>query len=163
MADFDGVSGGEDPDAASGPGSNGPTSGLLDPSTFPPAAPDKAAPDGSNISVQPIETEIADGPPLERSAPLISGPLDTDTHAEVLRDIQNAQAQLPPVSPRSVYSLGGGVVSAAGWQKPNNHGAGMGWRVYVTEPDGSRIGYGHMDPSSTPSVGMQIQPGGLLG
>jgi murein DD-endopeptidase MepM/ murein hydrolase activator NlpD len=112
---------------------------------------------------QAEESLLPPEPSLDRPTPSMIGPLDTDTHAEVLRDILSAHAQLPQVSARSVYSLGGGVVSGVGWQHPDNHGAGMGWRVYVTEPDGSRTGYGHMDPASTPRRGQRVQPGDLLG
>jgi murein DD-endopeptidase MepM/ murein hydrolase activator NlpD len=122
--------------------------GLLDPSTFPPVLSDEST---------------TAGPAIEPQPPLLSEPLDPDTHAEVLRDIQNAQVQLPLESPRSVFSMSRGVVSGAGWQNPGDHGAGMGWRVYVTEPDGSRIGYGHMDPASTPAAGISIQAGDPLG
>jgi hypothetical protein len=139
---YGGVGSGPRGAAPVGPG------GLLDPSTFP-----------TNWRDESFQEE----PAIARQPPMLSGPLDGDVHAEVLQDIRNAQARLPPASLRSVYSLGSGVVSSAGWQDPNDHGAGMGWRVYVTEPDGSRMGYGHMDPTSTPPTGASVQPGDLLG
>ena len=57
--------------------------GLLDSTTFP-------------ARRAPPET---DSPAIDRPAPEITGPLMTDPHAEVLQDILNAQARLPPVRP----------------------------------------------------------------
>jgi len=56
--------------------------GLLDPSTFP----SQGSPAAD------------DGPSIARPVPTITGPLDTDVHAQVLQDIQDAQARLSPIS-----------------------------------------------------------------
>jgi hypothetical protein len=56
--------------------------GLLDPSTFPPNR------------VVPADLVV---PPQE---PVLTGPLMSDAHAEVLQDVLNAQAKLWPVRPR---------------------------------------------------------------
>lgn len=82
MADFetwDTDNGGASPDHMAGARTRQIRGGMLDPSTFPSPWP-------------PV-----DGPQIDRSPPQITGPLDTDVHAEVLRDIQKAQAALPPL------------------------------------------------------------------
>ncbi|MGZ3272706.1 MAG: hypothetical protein ACXU82_04750 [Caulobacteraceae bacterium] len=92
MEDFDpwGADGGDTQGAASTPArgrSDGAPvidGGLLDPRTFP------ARFDGSGTP----EDEW-----IERPALSIRRPLDTDIHTEVLRDILNAQAKLPPARP----------------------------------------------------------------
>jgi hypothetical protein len=58
--------------------------GLLSPSTFPSILRAGAGPDGPAIAPQP---------------PILSGPLDPDVHAEVLQDVLDAQARLPPLAP----------------------------------------------------------------
>lgn len=53
-----------------------------------------------------------------------------------------------------------------GWQNPEIHhgrGAGMGWRTWIRCSDGSRIGYGHLDPSSTLPQGTRVQQGDSIG
>lgn len=65
--------------------------------------------------------------------------------------------------PRSVISTVEGVVGAVGWQNPKNKLGGMGWRIYINRPDGSRIGFGHMDPSSTLKPGTKVKPGDVIG
>jgi hypothetical protein len=65
--------------------------------------------------------------------------------------------------PRTVRSLSSGKVTTSGWQYPDAHDQGLGWRVWVTDGQGGRLGYGHMDPSSTPPVGTAIAPGDYLG
>jgi hypothetical protein len=59
--------------------------GLLDPSTFP-------------AYLRSQSTAPSDGPVVDAQKPQITGPLDSDVHAEVLQDIQDAQSQLPPIS-----------------------------------------------------------------
>jgi hypothetical protein len=96
MADFDewntdGDDGRESgSDLASGQNQGAPAinGGLLDPRTFP-------------ARWDPL---AADAPVVEPQAPTITGPLDSDVHAEVLNDIQKAQSALPPAS-----SAGGGL------------------------------------------------------
>ena len=63
--------------------------GLLDPSTFP--------------SPWPPTT---DSPSIDAQPPATTGPLDTDVHAEVLRDIQSAQAALPPLRTPTAAEIG---------------------------------------------------------
>lgn len=50
-----------------------------------------------------------------------------------------------------------------GWQNRNNHGAGMGWRTWIQRSDGSRVGYGHLDPSSTLPEGTSVRRGDPVG
>jgi murein DD-endopeptidase MepM/ murein hydrolase activator NlpD len=53
-----------------------------------------------------------------------------------------------------------------GWQNPNAHhgkGSGMGWRTWLLLNDGSRVGYGHMEPSSTLPDGTQVKAGDVIG
>jgi hypothetical protein len=83
MADFDDWTlDGGDADQAGGAAAPPPRidGGLLDPSTF--------------LTPWP---PITDSPQLDRPAPEITGPLDTDVHAQVLQDILDAQAKLPPI------------------------------------------------------------------
>jgi murein DD-endopeptidase MepM/ murein hydrolase activator NlpD len=70
---------------------------------------------------------------------------------------------VPPPNPSNVYSLSTGRVSRAGWEDPNNHNAGLGWRVWITEGDRSQMGYGHMDPRTTPPVGTPVEVGDHIG
>jgi hypothetical protein len=65
--------------------------------------------------------------------------------------------------PRATRSIIAGKVTTSGWQYPSDHNAGMGWRVYVTAPDGSRIGFGHMDPATTPPQGAPVNVGDYMG
>src|SRR5262249_32158079 len=69
----------------------------------------------------------------------------------------------PPPNPSSVYSLTTGKVDTAGWERPNDQKYGLGWRVWVRESDGSRTGYGHMDPRTTPPVGTPVEVGDYIG
>jgi murein DD-endopeptidase MepM/ murein hydrolase activator NlpD len=69
----------------------------------------------------------------------------------------------PLPNPSNVYSLSTGRVSRAGYQDPGNDKVGLGWRVWVTESDGSQTGYGHMDPRTTPPVGTQVEVGDHIG
>lgn len=39
----------------------------------------------------------------------------------------------------------------------------MGWRIYIDMPDGSRVGYGHMDPASTLKPGTKVKRGDVIG
>ena len=69
--------------------------------------------------------------------------------------------------PREVHDNQGGTVTTRGWQNPNHHTgahAGLGYRVWVTHPDGSRTGYGHLEPNATmTNVGDHVNPGGTVG
>ena len=58
--------------------------GLLSPSGFPSILPSVGDGDGPAVAPQP---------------PIVSGSLDHDVHTEVLQDILNAQARLPPPAP----------------------------------------------------------------
>lgn len=84
--------------AGQGPAIHG---GLLTPSTFPWIVPGAPWPDGPTIAPQP---------------PILSGPLAHDVHAEVLQDILDAQAKLPPLAsaPRSAKPADGD----GGWLDP---------------------------------------------
>src|SRR5206468_2027497 len=46
-----------------------------------------------------------------------------------------------------VDAIAGGVVTYNSWQNPANHNVGLGWYVEVTNENGYRWQYGHMDPS----------------
>jgi len=50
---------------------------------------------------------------------------------------------------RSVLAVANGVVSDIGWQNPDDHGEGFGFRVKISTIDGRQTWiYGHMDPDS---------------
>ena len=72
-------------------------------------------------------------------------------------------ADSKPEDPRTVHALAPGKVTAVDWQNPGDHKSGMGWRVWVTDDKGGRIGYGHMDASSTPQLGQVINQGDPMG
>ena len=110
-----------------------------------------------------------------------AGPAPTPAYLNILQpfidgtapppngSIQNA-ATVPqgaaasnPEDPRTVHALASGKVTAVDWQNPSDHNSGMGWRVWVTDDKGGRIGYGHMDSSSTPQLGQVINQGDPLG
>ncbi|WP_139114780.1 M23 family metallopeptidase [Rhizorhabdus dicambivorans] len=65
----------------------------------------------------------------------------------------------------TAYSSSDGIVmrGMTGWQNPNDHNRGLGWRTWIERPDGSRIGYGHLDPSSTLPEGTQVRRGDAIG
>jgi murein DD-endopeptidase MepM/ murein hydrolase activator NlpD len=53
-----------------------------------------------------------------------------------------------------------------GWQNPERHhgqGAGLGWRTWIACSDGSRVGYGHLDPNSTLTEGTPVRVGDPMG
>ena len=84
MADFDdGIDGGQT--GASSDPTPQIDGGLLDPRTFPASIGGQGAAD-------------AGGPVVAAQTLQLTSPLDTDVHAEVLRDILDAQSQLPPIS-----------------------------------------------------------------
>lgn len=73
-------------------------------------------------------------------------------------------ASRPPS--RAVRAIADGRVGVVGWQNPKQRSGkwgGMGWRIYVDQPDGSRIGYGHMDPGSTLKPGTLVKRGDIIG
>lgn len=75
---------------------------------------------------------------------------------------RNTGSQHPHGTARAPFD---GVVmrGMTGWQNPNNHNAGMGWRTWIVRNDGSRVGYGHLDPSSTLPEGTQVRQGDPIG
>lgn len=60
-------------------------------------------------------------------------------------------------------ALRAGTVTRAGWENPQNHSQGFGWRIYITTPEGENDIYAHMDPTTTPCVGTQVQVGDYVG
>jgi RHS repeat-associated protein len=62
-----------------------------------------------------------------------------------------------------VQAVRAGEVTRAGWENPNDHTQGFGWRVYITAADGTSDIYAHMDPNTTPEVGEQIAAGACVG
>lgn len=67
---------------------------------------------------------------------------------------------------QAVRAIADGRVGVVGWQNPRHRSGefgGMGWRLYVDQPDGSRIGYGHMDPASTLKPGTVVKRGDIIG
>jgi len=61
-----------------------------------------------------------------------------------------------------VNAISGGRVDA-GWENPQNHGQGLGYRLRILEPDGCYYNYGHMDPNTTPRSGTVVKPGDHIG
>ena len=55
-----------------------------------------------------------------------------------------------------------GKVTRVGWENPNDHKQGFGWRVYVTTADGNDI-YAHMDPQTTPEKDTWVHTGDNMG
>lgn len=133
--------------------------GLLDPGTFP----------------SPWAQLTTDEPPLERPDPEITGPLRTSVHDEVLQDVLNAQAGLPPVKPQpETWLINGRIynaVSAHGFDPARSNGvtamqtpaddaaawAGMS-KVAVPYGDDERAGYIAHSPSRV--VAVRGQAGG---
>jgi hypothetical protein len=105
MADFGDVDDETDDQAAEEPKTIGQApairGGLLSPSTFPSIWLDGARSDEPALAPQP---------------PILSGPLDQDVHAEVLQDILDAQARLPPLT--SGQRSGDPASWDAGWLDP---------------------------------------------
>jgi murein DD-endopeptidase MepM/ murein hydrolase activator NlpD len=64
---------------------------------------------------------------------------------------------------RCFYSASDGRASH-GWENPNNHNQGYGYRIHVASADGTKYIYAHVDPSSV-AVGIneQVSKGQLLG
>jgi RHS repeat-associated protein len=62
-----------------------------------------------------------------------------------------------------INAVRAGTVSRVGWENPNNHAQGFGYRIYITTDDGSVDIYAHMDPSTTPCEGTQVQAGDYVG
>lgn len=64
---------------------------------------------------------------------------------------------------RAVYAVKDGKVFRAGWQDPNNHKKGLGFRISISDEDGYTQ-YGHMDPDSlSVSAGDTVKRGDYLG
>lgn len=62
------------------------------------------------------------------------------------------------------YSATGGIVKAAGWENPQNHKQGYGYRIQVQGDNGHLFIYGHADPGSAQvQPGDRVQPGQALG
>ena len=71
---------------------------------------------------------------------------------------------LPPDNdPNGVYARRGGVVTRSGWQDPEDHGKGFGWRTSIDTDDGYEDFYGHLKPESTPPVGTKVKAGDRIG
>ena len=103
MADFDDWNA---DDGTTGGGATTPINGgLLDPSTFPFRGPGVSMADRP-ASDSPSSEGDPPSPVIDRSAPELTGPLDTNVHAEVLDDIQKAQAALPPLRAQADAGLG---------------------------------------------------------
>ncbi|WP_319562710.1 RHS repeat-associated core domain-containing protein [Marispirochaeta sp.] len=62
-----------------------------------------------------------------------------------------------------VYAQNDGVVFRSGWQDPNNHDTGMGWRTSINTEDGYYDQDGHLDPESTKSPGTRVHTGDPIG
>lgn len=82
--------------------------------------------------------------------------------------IGDANVQTAPRPRGEVKAPFDGVImrSMTGWQNPNAHhgkGSGMGWRTWLLLKDGSRVGYGHMEPSSTLPDGTEVKAGDIIG
>lgn len=56
-----------------------------------------------------------------------------------------------------------GTVTRGGWENPNNQAQGFGYRIYITNPDGTSDIYAHMDPTTCPVVGTIVQAGDYVG
>jgi RHS repeat-associated protein len=57
-----------------------------------------------------------------------------------------------------------GTVTRVGWENPQDHSQGFGWRIYITADDGSSDIYAHMDPDTTQcSQGDQVAAGDYIG
>jgi murein DD-endopeptidase MepM/ murein hydrolase activator NlpD len=61
---------------------------------------------------------------------------------------------------RNVFAVRGGIVSRVGWENPDDHRQGFGYRIWLRAPDGSEEVYAHMEPGSIRyRVGEQVLPG----
>ena len=62
-----------------------------------------------------------------------------------------------------VIAIHGGTVSRSGWQNPNDHNAGLGWRISIDRSDGYVDYYGHLDETYTLPEGTQVAAGDVIG
>lgn len=63
-----------------------------------------------------------------------------------------------------VTSIGSGVVDAVGWENPDNHNQGFGYRVRILNADKTYTYYGHLQENSSPLVvGQSINEFDLIG
>lgn len=62
-----------------------------------------------------------------------------------------------------VYTQRSGTVFRSGWQDPDNHDTGMGWRTSINTNDGYYDQYGHLDPDSTLPAGTVVEAGDPIG
>ncbi len=71
----------------------------------------------------------------------------------------------PRTRDRSIYAAENGDVETLGWENPNNHKQGYGYRLKLrADGDGSLFVYAHIDPSSlTVSLNDSVTQGQLLG
>ncbi|HVW75223.1 MAG TPA: M23 family metallopeptidase [Rhizomicrobium sp.] len=65
---------------------------------------------------------------------------------------------------RGFHSATGGKVLAVGWENPQNHQQGYGYRIKVQGDNGHIFTYGHTDPGSVEvQPGDQVEQGQVLG
>jgi murein DD-endopeptidase MepM/ murein hydrolase activator NlpD len=99
----------------------------------------------------------------------ITIPLDESERVhspEQRKNVSSAKRGAGPPPSRAVRAIADGRVGVVGWQNPKHRSGefgGMGWRIYIEQPDGSRIGYGHMDPGSTLKPGTLVKRGDIIG
>jgi murein DD-endopeptidase MepM/ murein hydrolase activator NlpD len=64
---------------------------------------------------------------------------------------------------RTVLAVAPGTVEKVGWQDPNNHDKGFGFRIRIKTDAGETWIYGHMEPPTMVSEGQQIQRDQIIG
>jgi Peptidase family M23 len=132
----------------------------------------KRSPSASNSVTVPIDDKVRlpDGSfYIDEGDGSITVPLDEAERLHSREQSKNVSSAEPGASgppSRAVRAIADGRVGVVGWQNPKHRSGkygGMGWRIYVDQPDGSRIGYGHMDPGSTLKPGTVIKRGDIIG
>jgi RHS repeat-associated protein len=69
----------------------------------------------------------------------------------------------PSPTPNEVTAIREGTVTRSGWQDPDNHDAGMGWRTTIDTGNGYYDQYGHLEPSSTLDPNTHVNAGDVIG
>jgi RHS repeat-associated protein len=68
-----------------------------------------------------------------------------------------------PILGEPVYAIRGGTVTRSGWQDPDDHSIGNGYRTTIDTHDGYFDNYGHLQPGSASPPGTKVEAGDYIG